>query len=294
MPITINTTTELDVVEKQRELVAEALSPEGIYIRMKDTLEELVNKGELKKSPDAAKVVAETIASMANSITTNAMGTALQWEAQEKGLALQKAELEYRLELLANQVKESEQSQESTLANRNLAVARTIRDYGTYVTNVDGEIVSLNDDGRLYTEEQNVAKQGVVLDSQILMEGYKEDVMLATKQDKIDSSGFESNKKASELAVVQGTQAAKISQATAQLNKTNQETDYIGTQEAQLVASVEYNNKIKAVNALGQTYGTFGAGGLTVSSDMWNVYFGIVSDLSTASLPTDTDVTKVT
>lgn len=34
--INIITNAELDVVEKQKQLVAEALSPDGVYIRMKE------------------------------------------------------------------------------------------------------------------------------------------------------------------------------------------------------------------------------------------------------------------
>lgn len=45
---TILIETDLDVVSKQRLLVEEALGPDGVYIRMKDTLVDLLEKGEIK------------------------------------------------------------------------------------------------------------------------------------------------------------------------------------------------------------------------------------------------------
>lgn len=68
MAINLNIDTDLDVISKQKALVAEAIEPDGIYVRMKDTLEELINKGELKKSPDGARVISDTIASITNNI----------------------------------------------------------------------------------------------------------------------------------------------------------------------------------------------------------------------------------
>ena len=90
MAITILEETDLDVVSKQRELVEEALGADGVYIRMKHTLIDLLEAGEIKGT-DRAKVVAETISAMSGQITSSAMGTALQWASQEKQLAFRKA-----------------------------------------------------------------------------------------------------------------------------------------------------------------------------------------------------------
>ena len=91
-----------------------------------------------------------------------------------------------------------------------------------------------------------------------------------------------------------GVRQAKIDNVIAQKDKAENEALYVAEQKTQLTASVGYNNKIKALDSLADTYGTFGAGGLTLSSDMWGTYFSIVSDLSTATAPTSTTVTKVT
>ena len=109
----------------------------------------------------------------------------------------------------------------------------------------------------------------------------------ATKGDKVATS-------ASALAVTQGTQPHKISLAQYQSAKAAADTDYVVEQEQQLINSVQFNNEIKALDSLADTYGTFGAGGLTLSSEMWQTYFAIVAKLATVTAPTVTTVTKVT
>jgi len=96
-----------------------------------------------------------------------------------------------------------------------------------------------------------------------------------------------------EIMTATGVRQAKIDTIINQKDKSIAEKDYVLEQTQQLINSVNYNNKIKALDSLADTYGTFGAGGLTMSSDMWNTYFSIVSDLSTATAPTSTTVTKV-
>jgi hypothetical protein len=100
--------------------------------------------------------------------------------------------------------------------------------------------------------------------------------------------------KTAEATVASSTTADKIGMAGQQLAKLTAETSYIDEQETQLINSVNFNNKIKSLDSLADTYGTLGAGGLTVSSDMWTTYFEIVSDLATTTAPTSTTITKVT
>ena len=47
--VTILTETDLDVVEKQRKLVEEALGPDGAYIRLKETLEQIISRSKKGK-----------------------------------------------------------------------------------------------------------------------------------------------------------------------------------------------------------------------------------------------------
>lgn len=152
---TILIETDLDVVSKQRLLVEEALGPDSVYIRMKETLIDLIDNSELKGT-DRAKVIGDTIAQMSASITANVMNTGLQWAEAEKRLALQKAEMERQLDILdqnklliANQVIAS-------LADRQLKQAQLRREYGTPTLDSDGNVTGLGDDGKEYMSIQNI------------------------------------------------------------------------------------------------------------------------------------------
>lgn len=169
---TILIETDLDVVSKQRLLVEEALGPDSVYIRMKETLIDLIDNSELKGT-DRAKVVGDTIAQMSASITANVMNTGLQWAEAEKRLALQKTEMEKQLDILeqnklliANQVIAS-------LADRQLKQAQLRREYGTPTLDSNGNVTGLGDDGKEYTSILNIqadtankALQGQVLTAQ--------------------------------------------------------------------------------------------------------------------------------
>ncbi len=103
-----------------------------------------------------------------------------------------------------------------------------------------------------------------------------------------------------EAEVAKATRQTKIDNAEAQLDKTIADTDYVDEQKTQLIQSVKDNRKIKALDTLGDTYGTFGAGGITPDDSMWEGYYNIVTELvsdlkdyvGTAS--SSSDVTAIT
>lgn len=152
---TILIETKLDVIEKQRKLVEEALGPESIYIRMKETLEALFTNGGLEKA-SKAKVIGETIAQMSASITANVMSTGLAWAEAEKRLALQKAELEKQLDILEQQGKLTENQVADALASRQLKQAQLLRMYGTPSKDSEGNVIMLGNDGKEYASIQNI------------------------------------------------------------------------------------------------------------------------------------------
>ena len=80
----------------------------------------------------------------------------------------------------------------------------------------------------------------------------------------------------------------------AQVLKTNADTSFVGTQETELVNSVTYNNKIKALDAYGDMIGTMGAGSLVISTDMFTSFFNMVGGLNSdmGTNPADTTITK--
>lgn len=152
---TILIETDLDVISKQRKLVEEALGPDSIYIRMKETLLDLLDHGDIK-STDKAKVVAETIAQMSASITANVMNTGLAWAEAEKRLALQKEELEKQLDILIQNKLLAENQVANSLAEKQLKQAQLLRVYGTPSKDADGNVVLLGNDGKEYATIQNI------------------------------------------------------------------------------------------------------------------------------------------
>ena len=91
-------------------------------------------------------------------------------------------------------------------------------------------------------------------------------------------------------AVLQGTLLSK------QATKLTADTALVGAQEDAITQQVIDNRKIKVFDTLGETYGTVGAGGLTVSADMWSKFFTLGADLAATSgftIPASTTVSKV-
>ena len=152
---TILIETKLDVIEKQKQLVEEALGPDSIYIRMKETLLDLLNQGDIKGT-EKARAIAETITQMSASITANVMNTGLAWAEAEKRLALQKEELEKQLDILEQQGKLTENQVADTLASRQLKQAQLLRLYGTPSKDSDGNVVMLANEGKEYLTMENI------------------------------------------------------------------------------------------------------------------------------------------
>ena len=150
--------TTLDVVKKQKELAAALTDEDSIYIRMKDTLVDLLEKGEIKGT-DRARVVSETISQMAVNLTNTSLTTALAWQAQEKELALKKEELEVRLDILQKEVDKAKEDARLAKESVRLAQAKRIREYGDATFDRDGNVIALSDEGLVYEQEQLVKKQ---------------------------------------------------------------------------------------------------------------------------------------
>ena len=158
MATTIVLDTSLDVVNKYRELVEEITAEGSLYIKMKETLLDLLDNGDIK-GQDRAKVIAETIAQMSASLSGQAMQSALQWTSQEKELYLKKAELEVRLEALANETLKIKQDVGVSEEAKRMAQAKRIREYGVATLDIDGNITSLSDAGLVYKQQLLVEKQ---------------------------------------------------------------------------------------------------------------------------------------
>ena len=176
---TILIDTTLDVVKKQKELAAALMGEDSIYIRMKETLVDLLEKGEIKGT-DRAKVVSETISQMAVNLTNTSLSTALAWQAQEKELALKKEELEVRLDVLQNEVNKSKEDTKLAKESVRLAQAKRIREYGDATLDPDGNVVALSDEGLVYEQEQLVKKQ--IEQGTASVNKLQDDLLTAAKQ----------------------------------------------------------------------------------------------------------------
>lgn len=128
----------------------------------------------------------------------------------------------------------------------------------------------------------------------VLGQSYQFMLNKRAKELQTDALAYDNIKKEEEAIIAQSTRYNKINQVNATLLKTYAETDYIAEQETQLVNSVEYNNKIKVMETLGDTYGTAMAGGLTVSNDQWEVFYNLGSDVANSDVPTSISISKVT
>lgn len=164
--------SELDVIEKYLCLVKESLGSDSVYLRTKETLEDLFKNNNIKDT-DKAKVIADVMGSLNSSLVNGSMSTALQWASAEKDVALKKLQLEIELDILAQEVLLKE-AQVDKMGYESIAVqAQTKKVYGT-PTVVDGFVTSLADDGKttyeialLDTENTNKGKEGILLDSKL-------------------------------------------------------------------------------------------------------------------------------
>lgn len=170
----ISLDTDIDLITKQRELVQEALGPDGAYIRLKETLEEYYDEGALK-NPDVANAVGQALSNMAVSITAQAMNAALDWAAREKSLVLQKEELEYKIDLMKLEAEKAAFDRDTAEAAKIYTQAKTIREMGT-PTIVNGDVASLPNEGSAYWQTE------ILKTEEELKELAKDQVDAQTKQ----------------------------------------------------------------------------------------------------------------
>lgn len=171
MATTILMETTLDVVSKQQALVQEALGPDSAYARLKENLELMYENTDIK-AQDKANAITNALTSYVVSVTNAAMTTGLQWADKEKELALQKAEMEYKLSLIDQQTKQAVAQTEGLTAEKQVKQAQLIREYGIATKDADGNVTALDNSGKEYASIQNInadtsnkAKQADVLDA---------------------------------------------------------------------------------------------------------------------------------
>ena len=261
---TILIETDLDVISKQRKLVEEALGPDSIYIRMKETLLDLLNDGSIKGT-DKAKVVGETIAQMSASMTANVMSTGLAWAEAEKRLALQKEELEKQLDILIQNKLLAENQVANSLVDRQLKQAQIIRNYGTPSKDGDGNVVLLANEGKEYVTMQNI-------EADTANKAIQGEVLIATKE----QNWAQTHKLIADTYINHGvfTWTNIGSNGVTGVNKTN--VDYVTLSDLQKQVSKEqargyvYNAWSNAASAGASMLGTLAGAELeSIPSSTW-------------------------
>jgi hypothetical protein len=98
----LNLRNDIDVLDKYESLIKSSLGANSVYIRTKETLEELSSSGYLSDA-DKAKVVSEVLTNLNTAIVNSSMSTAMQWAKAEKDVQLKRIELDKQLKLLAEE-----------------------------------------------------------------------------------------------------------------------------------------------------------------------------------------------
>ena len=174
MSTTILIDTSLDVVTKQRELVQEALGPDGAYARLKENLELMYENSDIK-AQDKAAAITTALTQFTSSVTNAAMQIGLQWANDEKELALKKEELQYQLSLINQQTLTSAEQAKGLKADKQLKQAQLIREYGIATLDSDGNVTALDNSGKEYYSILNIQ-------ADTLAKGKQSDVLEANKQ----------------------------------------------------------------------------------------------------------------
>lgn len=87
-------------------------------------------------------------------------------------------------------------------------------------------------------------------------------------------------KKDKENDILESTEQDRINQVIALSNKAAEEHLYVKTQKESLEKSIRFNNIIKSIAALADTYGTYGAAKVNMTPKMWEFYYTLIKELS--------------
>ncbi len=147
---TISISSDLEVADKYETLVKQSLDGNSVYIRAKETIQDLVDTGAIDNS-QKAEVISGILSGVVSNIATASMQTALAWAQSEKETALKKLELAIQLDILEQQALLAEAQVEQTYNAIRLAKVESKRMYGTPVY-VDNDVASLGNDGKIYTD----------------------------------------------------------------------------------------------------------------------------------------------
>ena len=147
----ISLDTSMDVVSKYKQLVEASANGESLYVRAREVIKAL-KEDNLITNGDEGTAIAQVVAQLSGSASSQAMSTALAWESAEKELVLKKEELEKKIDLLKLEATKAEYDADLAKVTKNAAEAKMIREYGANIVYVNGSVATLPDEGRAYEE----------------------------------------------------------------------------------------------------------------------------------------------
>ena len=147
----ISLDTSMDVISKYKQLVEASANGESLYVRAREVIKAL-KEDNLITNGDEGAAIAQVVAQLSGSASSQAMSTALAWESAEKDLVLKKEELEKKIDLLKIEATKAEYDADLAKVTKNAAEAKMIREYGSNIIYVNGEVATLPNEGRAYEE----------------------------------------------------------------------------------------------------------------------------------------------
>ena len=147
----ISLDTSMDVISKYKQLVEASANGESLYVRAREVIKAL-KEDNLITNGDEGAAIAQVVAQLSGSASSQAMSTALAWESAEKELVLKKEELEKKIDLLKIEATKAEYDAGLAKVTKNAAEAKMIREYGANIVYVNGSVATLPDEGRAYEE----------------------------------------------------------------------------------------------------------------------------------------------
>lgn len=213
----IGNASALDVQTKYLSLLKDSWGADSPYTKAKENFNQLALEGDLKDI-DKAKIFAEMLSSISNTIISSSMSTALQWAAKEEDSNLKRLELEQQLELLLkDQALKDAQIAQMGYENTSLQ-ANTWRNFGVPTIDANGKLLSLTDTGKVFAEIAMIDQQVVNLTADKLLTDAKTAESQASKLG-IDANTSLTGQKEVNLVTEEVLTSTKIKETQASVHK---------------------------------------------------------------------------
>lgn len=141
---------ELDVIGKYKELLAASTDGDSSYLRAKETLYAMRERGEISEEAKSL-ALAQVVSQMQGQVMSTAMNGAISWAGNAVELYLKKLQMQKELDSIQADIDSKEASKNKTLNDDLANQATNIRMNGVS-TVVDGKVVSLSDEGKVYND----------------------------------------------------------------------------------------------------------------------------------------------